>query len=64
MFGIMYENNVCALMNKSNTTSNNICNEKWKCNIVLEMLDCLYGLSDCGFSIGEVKQWLTFAATI
>ncbi len=33
-------------MNKSNTKSNNSGNEKWKCNIILEMLDCLYGLSD------------------
>ncbi len=39
----MYGNNVYALMNKSNTTSNNIGNEKWKCKIILEMLDCLYG---------------------
>ncbi len=48
IFDIMYGNNVCALMNKSNTTSKNIGNEKWKCNIILEMLDCFYGLSDCG----------------
>ncbi len=64
LFDIMYENNICALMNKSNTTSNNIGNEKWKCIIILEMLDCLYGLSDCGFSIDEVSQCLTYAATI
>ncbi len=31
-----------TLMKKSNTTSHNIGNEKWKCNIILEMLDCLY----------------------
>ncbi len=60
----MYGNNVCALMNKSNTKSNNIGNEKWKCNIILEMLDCLYSLSDCGLSIDEVRQCLTYAATI
>ncbi len=47
LFAIMYGNSVCALMNKSNTTSNNIGNEKRKCNIILEMLDCLYDLSDC-----------------
>ncbi len=64
MFDIMYGNNVCALMNKLNTTSNNIGNEKWKCNIILEMLDCLSGLSDFGFSIDEVRQCLTYAATI
>ncbi len=40
---IQNENIVCALMNKSNTKSINIGNEKWKCNIILEMLDCLYG---------------------
>ncbi len=61
---IMYGNNVCALMNKSNTPSNNIGNEKWKCNIILEMLDCLYGLSDCGLSIDEERKSLTCAATI
>ncbi len=38
-------------MNKSNTKSNNIGNEQWKCNIILEMLDYLYGLSDCGLTI-------------
>ncbi len=43
----MYGNNVFwSLMNKSNTTSNTIGNEKWKCNIILEMLDCLCDLSD------------------
>ncbi len=47
LFDIMYENNVCASMNKSNRTSNNIGNEKWKYNFILEMLDCLYGLNDC-----------------
>ncbi len=50
LFDIMYANNVCASMNKLNTTSNNTGNDKWKCNIILEMLDCLYGLSDSGFS--------------
>ncbi len=60
----MYGNNVSALMNKSNTKSNNIGNEKWKCNIILEMLDCLYGLSDCGLSIDEARQCLPYAATI
>ncbi len=64
IFDIMYGNNVCALMNKSNTKSNNIGNQKWKCNIILEMLDCLYGLSDCGLSIDEARQCLTYAATI
>ncbi len=34
IFDIMYGNNVCALMNKSNTKSNNIGNEKWKYNII------------------------------
>ncbi len=63
MFDIMYGNNVCALMNKSNTTSYNIGNEKWKCNIILEMQDCLHGLSDCGFSIDEARQCLTYAPT-
>ncbi len=51
VLGILHINNICALMNKSNTTSNNIGNEKSKCNIILEMLDCLYGLSEYGFSI-------------
>ncbi len=60
----MYGNNVCALMNKSNIKSNNIGNEKWKCNIILEMLDCLHGLSDYGLSINEARQYLTYDATI
>ncbi len=60
----MYGNNVCALMNKSNTKSNNISEEKWKYNIILEMLDYLYGLSDCGLSIDEARQCLTNAAII
>ncbi len=34
MFDIMYMNNVCALMNKSNAKFNNIRNIKWKCNII------------------------------
>ncbi len=63
IFDIMYGNNVCGLINKSNTTSNNIGNEKWKYTIILELLDCLYCLSDCGFSIGEARQCLTYTAT-
>ncbi len=51
-------------MNKSNTKSNNIGFKKWKCNIILEMLNCLYGLSDCGLSIDKAIQYLTYAATI
>ncbi len=51
-------------MNKSYKTINNIGNEQWKCNIILEMLDCLYGLSDCDFSIDEARQCQTYAATI
>ncbi len=39
-----------------NTNPNNIGNEKWKCNIILEMLDCLYGLSVCGLNINEERQ--------
>ncbi len=35
-----------------------------KCNIILEMPDCLYGLSDCGLSTDEARQCLTYAATI
>ncbi len=64
IFDIMYGNNVCASMKKSNTKSNNIGNEKWECNISLEMPDCLYGLSDCGLRIDEARQCLTHAATI
>ncbi len=60
----MHGNNVCASMNKSNKTSNNIGNEKWKYNIILEMLDCLYGLSDCGPRIDEARQCLAYAVTI
>ncbi len=55
IFNLMYGDNVCALMNQSNTKSNNIGNEKWKCNIILEMLECLYGLSDCGLSFDEAR---------
>ncbi len=64
IFDIMYGNNVCVLMNKSNTKSNNTGNEKWKCDIILEMLDCLYGLNGCGLSIDKARQCLTYAATI
>ncbi len=60
----MYGNNICTLIKKSNTKSNNIGIEKWKCNIILEMLDCLYGLSDCRLSIDEARQCLTYAAPI
>ncbi len=64
IFDIMYGNNVCALLNKPNIKSNNIGNEKWKCNIILERLDCVYGFSNCGLSIDEVRQCLTYSATI
>ncbi len=42
IFDIMYGNNICVLMNKSNTKSNNIGNQKWKCNVILEMHSRLF----------------------
>ncbi len=59
----MYGNNLGALMNKSNIKVNNIGKEKCKCNIILEMLDCMYGLSNCSFSVNEARLCLTYAAT-
>ncbi len=58
----------CALMNKSNTKTNNIGNEKWKCNII-----CLYGLSECktmpylcchNLNIYVIFNWFVLTASI
>ena len=61
---IIYVINVYALMNKLNIKSNNIDKEKWKCNIILEILECMYGLSNCGISIDEARHCLIYASTM
>ncbi len=36
--------------------------ELWKCDMILELTDCIYGFSDCGLSYEEAKYFLCHVA--
>ena len=50
-------------MKKSYMAKNVIDGEEWKCNLVLEMIDCVYGLKYCGLSNEEAKDCMYYVAT-
>ncbi len=37
--------------------------EQWKCDLILELKDCIYGLSNCGLSYEEAKYGLCHLAS-
>ncbi len=37
--------------------------EQWKCDIILELRDCIYGFSNCGLSYDEAKYCLCHVAS-
>ncbi len=51
------------LMKIAYTGFNALPNEQWKCDMILELTDCIYGFSNCGLSYEEVKYCLCFVAS-
>lgn len=49
-------------MNVSYYGRNCLPNEQWKCDMILELLNCMYGLSQCGLSYQQTKECLHYIA--
>ncbi len=46
------------LMKTAYTGFNALTDEIWKCDMILELTDCMYGFSSCGLRYEEVKYCL------
>ncbi len=46
------------LMKIAYTSFNALSDEQWKCDMILELTDCMYGFSKCGLSYEEAKYCL------
>ncbi len=46
------------LMKIAYTGFNALPDELWKCDMILELADCMYGFSNCGLSYEEAKYCL------
>ncbi len=51
------------LMKIAYTGFNALPDEQWKCDMILELTDCIYGFSNCGLSYEEVKYCLCHVAS-
>ncbi len=45
------------------TCLNALPDEQWKCDMTLELTDCMYGFSNCGLSYEEAKYCLCHTAS-
>ncbi len=51
------------LMKIAYTGCNALPDEQWKCDMILELTDCIYGFSTCGLSYEESKYCLCHVAS-
>ncbi len=51
------------LMKIDYTSVNALPDEQWKCDMILELTDCIYGFSNCGLSYEEAKYCLYHVAS-
>ncbi len=51
------------LMKIAYTGFNALPDEQWKCDMILELTDCIYGFSNCGLSYEEAKYCLYHVAS-
>ncbi len=58
----MFNNSASNLMKIAYTGFNALSAEQWKCDMILELIDCLYSFSNCGLSYEEVKYCLCHIA--
>ncbi len=45
------------------TGFNALPDEQWKCDLILELTDCMYGFGNCGLSYEESKYCLCHVAS-
>jgi hypothetical protein len=55
--------NASMLMKNAYICASSIPDEMWKCDMILELTDCMYGISKCGLSNEEAKQCVQFLAS-
>ncbi len=51
------------LMRIAYTGFNALPHEQWKCDMILELTDCIYGFSNCGLSYEEATYCLCHVAS-
>ncbi len=62
MFGII-KGSASNVMKIAYTGFNALPDEQWKCDITLELTDCMYGFSNCGLSYDKAKYCLCYVAS-
>ncbi len=60
---IIIKGRASNLMKIANISVNALPDEQWKCNMILELTDCIYGFSNCGLSYEEAKYCLCHVAS-
>jgi len=63
MTDIVSHKNACYLMKKCYMENNDLNGEEWKCDMIVELLDCMYGLKNCGLSNEEAKECIAHVAS-
>ncbi len=51
------------LMKIAYTAFNALPDEQWKCDMILELTDCIYGFTNCGLRYEEAKYCLFHVAS-
>ena len=55
--------NASKLIAKAYMCSSCIPNELWKCKMILELIDCMYDVSQCGLLKDEIMHCIDFLAS-
>ncbi len=51
----IFSGNASNLMKIAYTGFNAIPDEQWKCDLIIQLTDCMYGFDNCGLSYKEAK---------
>ncbi len=51
------------LMKIAYTCFNALLDEQWKCDMILELINCMYGFINCGLSYDNAKYCLCYVAS-
>ncbi len=52
--------NASNLMKIAYTGVNTLSDKQWKCDMIKELTDCMYGFCNCGLSYEESKYYLCY----
>ncbi len=59
----IFNGSASNIMKIAYTGFNSIPDEQWKCDMILELIDCMYVLSNCSLSYEEAKYCLCHLAS-